>query len=192
MAHLIKPRLYPDPILARVCEPMEAVIKESAQVRTALREVAEAMRRSLPALGGFAMAAPQAGVTYRFFVVDVPSVALAIGLSPAEREEHEARGLLPWFVADPVLTTDPDSQEVGYTEGCLSLPGVRANVRRPDAVLMDYTTVNGDRRVVRLEGILARIAQHEVDHLDGKLLLDRLTGSAQEKAQRLANKLRRL
>ena len=142
--------LHPDERLRAVCAPVGAVTDE---VRALAADLLETMYDA----PGRGLAAPQVGVLSRVFVMDV-----------AWKDAD----------ADPVVMIDPEVLDAsGATEGieesCLSLPGEPRVVVRPLEVAMAWTDLDGERVHRRLAGMAARCAQHELDHLDGVLILDR-------------------
>lgn len=110
------------------------------------------------------LAAPQIGVSKRVIVVDVSA-------HPKAQVNH---GLV--VLADPVII-DSTGKEVGR-EGCMSVPDLTANVGRATGVVVQGTEPDGSIRVLETEGFEARAFQHEVDHLDGLLILDRVASLA--------------
>ena len=106
------------------------------------------------------IAAPQIGVLWRVAFVDCTG----------HRRVPEAQGRI-WLI-DPVVV-EREGDEVGR-EGCLSLPEITANVRRTARVAVETTGLDGERRRVEAEGFEARAVLHEIDHLDGILILDRV------------------
>ena len=106
------------------------------------------------------IAAPQIGVLWRVAFVDCTG----------HRRVPEAQGRI-WLI-DPVVV-EREGDEVGR-EGCLSLPEITANVRRAARIAVETTGLDGERRRVEAEGFEARAVLHEIDHLDGILILDRV------------------
>ncbi|MDU8943985.1 peptide deformylase [Ovoidimarina sediminis] len=151
--------LWPDPVLAEVCAPVGAV---GDDVRALAADLLETMYDA----PGRGLAAPQVGVAARVFVMDI---------SWKEGPED------PWVCIDPEIVGRSED-EMAMGEGCLSIPGVLAEVMRPEAVTLAYTALSGRRETVFLEGMLARCAQHELDHLDGIVTLDRLSEEARAEA----------
>lgn len=142
---------WPDPMLARVCEPV-------GEIDDGIRRLASDMLETLYAAEGRGLAAPQVGHLLRLFVMDV-----------GWKEKQP----LPVVCINPEITwisPEPAVRE----EGCLSLPGIAARVRRPAQVHMRWTDLDGQARDEDLAGFAATCAQHEVDHLDGIVTLDRL------------------
>lgn len=142
---------WPDPRLAEICVPIDAVTPE-------IETLAADMLETMYAAPGRGLAAPQVGVLHRIFVMDA-------GWKDGK--------------SDPLVCINPMLQEVSeervtQTEGCLSIPGVSADVSRPAQVQMVWTGLNGARYVQSFDGFAAACVQHELDHLDGIVTLDHL------------------
>jgi peptide deformylase len=140
----------------------------SGDVQTLIDDMIETMY----AAPGIGLAAPQVGVSLRIFVVD-----LSLG--------HKAEDLMV-FVNPVMLEQDGVQLE---EEGCLSVPGFNATVARPSRAVVKALDRNGVERVVEGRDLLARAFQHEMDHLDGKLFLDRVRGI---KRDLIVKKIRKL
>ncbi|UWR11853.1 peptide deformylase [Sulfitobacter mediterraneus] len=143
--------LWPDPRLAEICAPVEKITPE---IETLARDMLETMYDA----PGRGLAGPQVGAKLRIFVMD-------IGWKEGK--------------SDPLVCINPMLQEIGEdravsTEGCLSIPGVTAEVSRPTQVQMVWTGLNGGRYVQSFDGFGAVCAQHELDHLDGVVTFDHL------------------
>ncbi|KIN78364.1 peptide deformylase [Sulfitobacter mediterraneus] len=143
--------LWPDPRLAEICAPVEKITPE---IETLARDMLETMYDA----PGRGLAGPQVGAMLRIFVMD-------IGWKEGK--------------SDPLVCINPMLQEIGEdravnTEGCLSIPGVTAEVSRPTQVQMVWTGLNGGRYVQSFDGFGAVCAQHELDHLDGVVTFDHL------------------
>lgn len=121
----------------------------------------EDMLETMRVAPGVGLAAPQVGVLERIFVWEV-------------EEEHGA-------VVNPEITWRSDSEEMGE-EGCLSIPGLYYPVRRAEAIEVRGLDAAGDAITMKAEGFLARVCQHEIDHLDGVLFLDRLDEDVRREA----------
>ncbi len=122
----------------------------------ALAHLEARMRATLGAVGGVGLAAPQVGVPRRLVLV--------------QRLDQLGQPLQAYL--NPRLTWRSPETELGW-EGCLSVPGYRAQVRRAHSVEVEHELQDGRRVRERVEGFTARIFQHEIDHLDGVLYLDR-------------------
>jgi peptide deformylase len=158
---------YGDPVLHRPAEPVGDLTPE-------LQTLIDDMVETMYAAPGIGLAAPQVGVPLRLFVVD-----LSVG---------RASGQLLVFV-NPVIVEREGMQT--EDEGCLSVPGFNATVVRPARVVVRGLDREGRERTVEGTGLLARAFQHEMDHLDGTLFVDRLRGLKRELIVRKIHKLRR-
>lgn len=157
--------IYPDPILRRKA----AVIPGVPPVSEELRAVAAQMIRLMQQAEGIGLAAPQVGLAWRLFVAHVPEGdGRSAGASPP------SACATPQVYINPVLSR-PEGDLVGYEEGCLSLPEIRGEVFRPETVTITATGLDGIQFTQRATGLLARCWQHEMDHLDGTLIIDRMT-----------------
>jgi peptide deformylase len=148
-------RQYPDPALRMEARPVEEFDDE-------LRRLAARMRALMEDARGVGLAATQVGVLRRVFV-----------FMPVEDEVVT--------MVNPQLTIQGDETDVD-DEGCLSLQGVTVSVERPLAIRLEGYDEDGKEHAYELEGMAARIAQHELDHLDGTLILDRTTPEDRRKA----------
>jgi peptide deformylase len=141
--------VHPAAILREKCSAIEALNGRVAKLALGMRHV-------LSGTHGIGLAAPQVGVPARMILVKCPGVG------------DDRGGLVminPVIVsASPLLTA--------LDEGCLSLPGVRRSVSRPAAVEVSFLTEDGERACMRLADLAAKVVQHEIDHLDGVLILD--------------------
>jgi len=146
---------YPHPTLRHVSKPL-------ARVDAELREVIAKMFELMYAAKGVGLAANQVDLPYRFFIVNLES-------DPAKGQEM--------VFINPVL-----SHQKGFAdaeEGCLSLPGIYADVKRSQRVTIEAYNLAGEAIQIKAEDLLARVVQHETDHLDGRLFIDRLGTAAQ-------------
>ncbi len=150
--------LIGDPILRQKAEPVKHF---GPELRTLVRDMIETMREAR----GVGLAGPQVGVRQRVIVVEVP-----------EDEEEGITG--PW-VGRPFALVNPEIVEVSPEmeegiEGCLSIPGYVGEVKRHVRVVVQGRNEWGKPRRIEAEGFLARVLQHEIDHLNGILFVDRL------------------
>lgn len=146
---------YPDPRLKTVCDPVADITDE---LRAAAQDLLDTMDAGPPRTVG--IAAPQIGVLSRIAVVD-------ISRNPKYAGGH---GLL--LLVNPRITAHDGEQF--FREGCLSLPDYTANIRRLQSVTVEALDLNGEPMSVDAEGFEAVVLQHEIDHLDGVLFLDRV------------------
>ena len=171
-------RVYPDPVLRARAQEVAAVDDE---VRAVAARMLEIMREE----EGIGLAAPQVGLSWRMFVTSVPegedrSVA---GDPPSARPE-------PTVYINPVLS-EPEGRAEAGSEGCLSLPDIRGEVLRPPTITITALDAEGQRFTLRGTGLLARCWQHEMDHLDGVLILDRMSQMSRLKNRALIRDLER-
>ncbi len=146
--------VYPDPALRRGG-------KEVTTFDADLRHVAEQMMAAMYEEGGVGLAAPQVGIAQKLLV-----------LNPAGDKKDRSGELA---LCNPKITKKK-GREFGE-EGCLSFPGIHAEVERWVAITVSYQDLDGKPQVLQTEGWLARIVQHELDHLEGVLFTDRLTAA---------------
>ena len=168
---------YGHEALRRQSIPVESITAE-------IRQLARDMLTTMYGRNGLGLAAEQIGRTEAICVIDVPE--------DCDRESKDGPRQNP-DVEMPLILVNPEITEmVGkYTaqEGCLSFPDIYINLRRAQEVAVTYTNLEGKRAAVRAVGLLSRAIQHELDHLHGKLLVDRM--SAVQKVA-VAGKLKRL
>jgi peptide deformylase len=115
--------------------------------------------------GGIGLAAPQIDESVRLAIIEIPGGPSRYGEIPAMP--------LTVFANPRIELVDPAA--AGYWEGCLSVPGLRGYVERPQFVRVTYQDLRGATHVLELKGFLATVFQHEFDHLDGVLYVDRMT-----------------
>lgn len=119
---------------------------------------------------GVGLAAEQVGRTERIFIVEIPPEG-----DLDENGNRENPGIeMPLVFINPKITGHGEEVQVGQ-EGCLSFPGIFANVERWYEVDAQYTDLNGIPQTIHAKGLLSRAIQHELDHLDGVLLVDRMS-----------------
>lgn len=143
---------YPHPILKKKAEKVAAVDDD-------LRRLLDDMLETMYADNGCGLAAPQIGVSQRIVVIDIAGE----GEEPA-----------PMYMVNPEIVWASEEKEI-CEEGCLSVPGQRAEVERPASVRIKYLDYNGESQEILAEDFLAVAAQHEIDHLDGILYIDRIS-----------------
>jgi peptide deformylase len=152
-------RQYPDPVLRMRARPVEAVDSD-------VRRLAERMTQLMIDANGVGLAATQVGVLRRIFVF-------------RQRDDEEATALVNPSVVEG------GTELVTEDEGCLSLQGVLVPVERRVAVTVEAVDLGGKQVRLELDGYEARVVQHELDHLDGVLILDRTTAEARREALRI-------
>lgn len=157
---------------------------EVSDVNDAIRELAQEMLATMHQERGLGLAAEQIGRTERMFVVEIPPDS-DIGVDDT-RDNPDIE--MPLIFINPKITGHGDEVQLGQ-EGCLSFPEIFANVERWYEVDAEYTDLEGTRQTLHAKGLLARAIQHELDHLDGILLVDRMS---HVKKVALSGKLKRL
>lgn len=160
-AEKLKIRTYGDPVLRR----------KSAGVKSVTEEVSEFARTMIDCMienDGIGLAAPQAGENIRLVTMCIPEASA--GASPGERLLVSR---MPLVLINPVLTQFSKETEED-DEGCLSIPGLTAPVKRSCTVVLHSRLLNGETVKLPCGGLLARCLQHEIDHLDGVLFVDRV------------------
>lgn len=115
--------------------------------------------------GGIGIAAPQINVSKKVALIEIPAQSSRYG-------ELEASPLLT--IINPTIKYLTDEKQ-GFFEGCLSVPGLRGFVERPKKIEVHYFDENGTEKTIEVEGFLATVFQHELDHLFGKLYVERMT-----------------
>jgi peptide deformylase len=154
-----KVRHYPDPFL-------RLRAKEVAEIDESTRALIEDMFKAMDEENGIGLAAPQIGVGKRVIVVSI------------DEKNFNRLALI-----NPEIMHLSEQTEV-MEEGCLSVPGVNADVRRPVEAVVRGTTRSGRLVEIEAKALLARVLQHEIDHLDGVLFIDRLTEKARKSVGR--------
>lgn len=148
------------PVLRQAAEPLPVEAIASDTTRRLIIDMID----TLHDYGGIGLAAPQIGEPVRLAIVEIPETGSRYG---------ELEGMpLTVFVNPSISILDHGRQ--GFWEGCLSVPGLRGFVERPQKVRVDYLDLEGARQSLELEGFLATVFQHEFDHLDGKLYIDHI------------------
>ncbi|MEM1166417.1 MAG: peptide deformylase [Planctomycetota bacterium] len=171
---------HPHPVLHRRAEPVDAVTDE-------VRAVAERMIHLMYDAEGIGLAAPQVALPWRLFVCHVPPFEPGPGDPPSP--DATDPGAPPASHPDPLVfinpvITDRSRDLEPMEEGCLSLPGIRGEVRRPTRITMQATGLDGEPFTLHAGGLLARCMQHELDHLDGILILSKFARMDRMKTKR--------
>jgi peptide deformylase len=158
-----------DPILRRPAEPVGP-----SDLRTSeFRRLIDRMRATMEAAPGVGLAAPQVGVPIQLAVLHDGPERWA-HLTEDERTARERSGLPFTVLVNPLLRPAGDGDQVSFYEGCLSVPGLTGAVARYHAVRVEALDEHGHPVDRVFSGWAARIAQHEIDHLAGRLYLDRV------------------
>ncbi|HDQ25765.1 MAG TPA: peptide deformylase [bacterium] len=141
--YLYEPVVYPDKRLRLKCRDVESVDETE-------KEIFVRMYLTMKKYNGVGFAAPQAGILRKMLVADT--------------------GQEPVFLANPFIEKKAGLER--FDEGCLSVPGETVNIKRPGKIRVVGLDQNGKKKEIDAEGLLARVIQHEIDHLNGKLIID--------------------
>jgi peptide deformylase len=169
---------YGDPVLRKVAK---VIVKGELDVKKLSDDMFETMYKA----AGVGLAAPQIGKDIRMFVVD--GTAINDNLEEDEEPDESLFGFKKTFINAEILNEDGDEWE--YEEGCLSLPGLRGDVYRPEFVTIHYFDTDWVEHTETFEGFAARIIQHEYDHIDGILFTDHLSSLKRQLIKRELQKI---
>ena len=142
----------PDQILRQISKPVEKVGKKEQQLM-------DDMLETMYAANGIGLAAIQIGVPKRIIVMDI------------SKDEKNKK---PMYFVNPIIK-NKDTSTSTYEEGCLSVPNQFAEINRPKNCDVEYLDYNGEKKLLKAEGLLATCIQHEMDHLEGILFIDYLS-----------------
>ena len=149
----IKPIItVPDEVLKKVSDPLEMVGESEKKL---VKDLFETMYESK----GIGLAAVQVGVLKRILVIDV---------SPKEEKKN------PLCFINPIIKKISDETSI-YEEGCLSIPDTFIEIERPKICEVEYIDLDGKLKNIKCDGLLSTCLQHEINHLDGKLIIDHLS-----------------
>ncbi len=149
--------LYGHPVLRKVAEEIDEDYE-------GLKDLIDNMWQTMYKSDGVGLAAPQIGKSIRLIVIDA---------EPLGEEFPECKGFKRVLI-NPIITEFKDD-ECNESEGCLSLPGIREDVKRPSKIKVEYEDENFELVEEELDGFTARVVQHEYDHVEGKLFVDHLS-----------------
>lgn len=152
----MKVRILGDPVLREKSQPIVEITDE-------IRELAETMLVVMKETDGVGLAGPQVGISKRIFVVCADDDVNRVFINPQ------------------IIETSVET--CGYEEGCLSIPGYYEHVERPSQVTIQALNEKGRRVTIEATGLLARVVQHENDHLDGILFIDRIDSKKKQKIE---------
>lgn len=157
------------------------------QIDNKIRQLAVDMLETMEAANGVGLAAQQVGVPILLAVIDVADVEDRPSTMSIGGEEVEIEEYMPMILINPVIELGPEKVE--GTEGCLSFPEITGEIPRSESVKVKAVDLDGEALEFEATGLLARAVQHEYDHLQGVLFIDRM-GSASRTA--LASRLKRM
>ena len=142
----------PNQILRQVSTPVESVGREEQQLM-------DDMLETMYAANGIGLAAIQVGVPKRIIVMDI------------SKDENKKE---PMYFVNPIIK-NKNLEKARYEEGCLSVPDQFAEIDRPSSCEVEYLDYNGEKKILKANGLLATCIQHEMDHLEGILFIDYLS-----------------
>jgi len=153
---------FPDQDLRIKAKPVETFDEE-------LKTLTDDMFETMHSVNGIGLAATQIGVAKQVAVIDI---------SPEKNE--------PLVIINPAIQILDPSKNEDYDEGCLSVPGFFEKISRPSDIKLSYQDLNGKKQEIKPEGLLTKVVQHELDHLNGRLFVDHIS---ELKRRRIRNKI---
>jgi len=163
---LLKITAYGDPLLRKQAAKVEVIDED-------FKKITRDMLETMHAATGIGLAAPQVGVSKMFFIVDWSQLS--------DDDDPKRNDGVVVYINPTILKISGDA--ASFDEGCLSLPEVTAEVVRSDHIEFTYQNLEGEEITEVLDGYPARVFQHEYDHLQGVLFIDRITASERKKIQ---------
>ena len=171
---------FGDPILRKRCQRVKSVTEE-------VEVLVENMLETMHDAQGVGLAAPQVGIDVRLVVVDVSHDPECVSLLRVNGEEAQLEDIMPLVFINPDFELSGEKERM--EEGCLSIREIRTEVKRPSVVSGKFGQLDGTEIELETDGLLARVIQHETDHLNGVLFVDRVSPAAKIT---LRGKLKRL
>ena len=153
---------FPDQDLRIKAKPVETFDEE-------LKTLTDDMFETMHSVNGIGLAATQIGVAKQVAVIDI---------SPEKNE--------PLVIVNPAIQILDPTKTEDYDEGCLSVPGFFEKISRPSDIKLTYQDLNGKKQEIKPEGLLSKVVQHELDHLNGRLFVDHIS---ELKRRRIRNKI---
>ena len=178
---------FPDLVLSKKAAPI-------GRVEKSLYRLADDMLETMYCETGIGLAANQVGILQRILVLDPeydlvdPKGDLASAKQVEIFDENYVINKQPQIFLNPEIIYREGTASI--KEGCLSVPEFRAEIKRAEKIKLQYQTIDGLTKVLSADGLLAIVIQHEIDHLDGKLMIDRLSPLKREMAKKKLAKLR--
>lgn len=174
--------LYGDPVLRRKGDRVTSVTPE-------IRQLAEDMIETMIDARGVGLAAPQVGESLQLAVVDVSHDPECISYLRVNGEECAIEDISPLVFINPEVEGGRETET--DVEGCLSFPDLRGDITRPAEIKARLETLDGNILEIEADGLLARAIQHEVDHLMGKLFIDRMSRARKLSLKRTLREMQR-
>lgn len=159
---------YPNPVLRKPGSRIDEVTEE-------IRELADNMYETMKDADGVGLAAQQIGLAIQMAIVDVSHDPDCVSYCRVNGEDVELDEICPLVFINPEIK--PAGKKESESEGCLSFPDLRSDVMRKGEVVAEVETLDGEKLVIETDGLFARAIQHEVDHLFGKLFIDRMSSA---------------
>ncbi len=156
---------YPAPILKKVAQ-------EVTEFNDELQELCQNMLYTMYHAPGIGLAAPQVGISKRIFVMDIDFQRDEV-TRPDGSKDYELSNFNPRIFINPKI--EKVEGEILYEEGCLSVPGIYEEVKRIEKIKVHYQDVTGEEHTLEADGLLSICIQHENDHLEGIVFLERLS-----------------
>ena len=155
---------YGDPILRKVCDE---ITSEHPNLKDIIANMYDTMYNAY----GVGLAAPQVGLAIRLFIIDTEPFSDSDDLT--KDEQTQLKGFKKTFINAKMILED--GEEWGFNEGCLSIPEVREDVYRNERITIEYCEEDFVRKTEVFEGLIARVIQHEYDHIQGILFTDKIS-----------------
>ena len=156
---------YPAAVLKKVAEPV-------TEFNDDLKTLCKNMLFTMYKAPGIGLAAPQVGKSIRLFVMDIDFDREEVTKAD-DSIEYKLTNFNPQIFINPVISNQEG--EVLYEEGCLSVPGVYEDVKRAETITVDYQDIDGNKHSIDADELLSICIQHENDHLEGMIFLERLS-----------------
>lgn len=153
---------YGDPVLKREGDEIDENYPN-------LKELIENMHETMENAQGVGLAAPQIGLSIRLFIVDTSPF---VDEDETDKEVLKLKDFRKVFI-NPIIIEE-EGEKWNFNEGCLSIPGIREDVSRQPTITIEYLDENFELKEEQYDGLIARVIQHEYDHVDGVLFTDRL------------------
>lgn len=171
---------YPEPVLRAKCRPV-------TQITPDIRDLASNMLETMRDAHGVGLAAPQVGHDVQLAVIDVSHDPKCVTFLSVNGQSADLVKHMPVVFLNPRPELG-SAKETGE-EGCLSFPGLRGDIRRSAAMKVTFDTLDGQTVTMETDGLLARAFQHEIDHLNGVLFIDRMSAAAKVGLKRKLSRL---
>ncbi len=174
--------IFGDPVLRKKCD----LVKDFSEDISSL---VDDMLETMVSAEGIGLAAPQIGIPIQLAVVDVSHDPECISYLRVDGKDVDLLDMMPLVFVNPELEFDGE-QDV-MSEGCLSFPEIRGEVTRPYEVKAKVLLMNGNEVTIETDGLLSRAIQHETDHLNGVLFIDRMSAATRISLRGKVKKMQR-